>query len=216
MGGFGSGRGQGGKCTTSDMRALDIRRLQRDGLLTPARSFNWQWSINGEKVAEINICVDTCCVILNYRSRSNGGEWQPIEYPVTLEWTPCHLGGQRVWFRCPAKGCGRRVAILFGGSIFACRYCHKLAYQCQRETDDDRAMRRADTIRRRLGWEAGIANREGDKPKGMHLSTFERLKAEHDAFANASWACIAERLGLMNRRLEKFGLEPLDNLSLDH
>ena len=104
------------------------------------------------------------------------------------------------------------MAILFGGSIFACRHCHKLAYQCQRETDDDRAMRRADNIRRRLDWEVGIANPEGGKPKGMHWRTFERLKAEHDAFANASWAGMAERLGLMNRRLAGLGLYPLDDL----
>ena len=164
-----------------------------------------QWSINGEKVADINIRTETDRVILNYRSRSNGGEWQPMDYPVTLEWTPCNLGGRRAWFLCPARGCGRRVAILFGGSIFACRHCHKLAYQCQRETDDDRAMRRADTIRRRLGWEPGIANPEGDKPKGMHWHTFERMKAEHDAFTNASWAGVAERLGLMNPRLVGLG-----------
>ena len=64
MGGFGSGRGQGGKDTTSDMRALDIRRLHRDGLLTPGRAFNWQWSINGETVADINIRVETGRVML--------------------------------------------------------------------------------------------------------------------------------------------------------
>jgi hypothetical protein len=212
MGGFGSGRGQRGKDTTSDMRALDIRRLQRDGLLTPGRSFNWQWSINGEKLADINVRIEVDRVILNYRSRSNGGDWQPMEYPVHLEWTPCNLGGRRAWFRCPAQGCGRRVAILFGGSIFACRHCHKLAYACQRETDDDRAMRRADTIRRRLGWGAGIANPEGGKPKGMHWRTFERMKAEYAAFANASWAGMAERLGLMNRRLEGLGFDTLDDL----
>ena len=198
MGGFGSGRGQRGKDTTSDMRALDIRRIQRDGLLFPGRSFNWQWSINGEKVADINVRVETDALILRYRSRSNGDDWRQMEYPVILQWTPCYLGGRRPWFICPASGCGQRVAILFGGSIFACRRCHKLAYQCQRETDDDRAMRRADTIRRRLGWEAGIMNPEGDKPKGMHWRTFERLKAEHDAFANASWAGLAERLGLID------------------
>jgi hypothetical protein len=139
-------------------------------------------------------------VILNYRSRSNGGEWQPMECPVYLEWTPCNLGGRRAWFLCPARGCGRRVAILYGGSIFACRHCHKLAYQCQRETDDDRAMRRADTIRRRLGWEPGILNGGGGKPKGMHWRTFERMKAEYAAFANASWAGMAERLGLSQNR----------------
>jgi hypothetical protein len=49
MGGFGSGRGQSGKDTTSDYRALDVRRLQRDGLLTPGRSFGWNWTRNGER-----------------------------------------------------------------------------------------------------------------------------------------------------------------------
>ncbi len=215
MGGFGSGRGQSGRGTTSNMQPLDIRRLQRDSLLIPGRAFSLHWSRNGEEVASIQIRTEADRVILNYRSRGNGDEWKPMEYPVYLEWTGLYFGGQRAWFRCPAQGCGRRVAILFGGSIFACRHCHRLNYECQRETDDDRAMRRADTIRRRLGWGAGIANPEGGKPKGMHWRTFERLKAEHDAFANASWAGMAERLGLMNRRLEKLGLVPLDDLGRD-
>lgn len=206
MGGIGSGRRyQGGKGTTSDMRALDVRRLQRDGLLTAGRDFGLSWYRNDEEVASINVRTEADHVILNYRSRSNGGDWQPMEYPVSLEWTGCNLGGRRAWFLCPGAGCGRRVAILYGGSIFACRHCHKLAYQCQRETDDYRAMRRADSIRRRLGWEAGIANPEGGKPKGMHWRTFERLKAEYAAFANASWAGMAERLGLINRRLIDLG-----------
>ena len=205
MGGMGSGRGQRGKNTTSDMRPLDIRKLQRDGLLTPGRAFGWQWSVCGKEVASIQIRTEVDRVVLDYRNRSNGGEWRPMEYPVCLEWTGLHFGGRRAWFLCPAKGCGRRVAVLFGGSIFACRHCQKLAYACQRETADDRAMRRADTIRRRLGWGAGIANPAGSKPKGMHWRTFERLRAGHDAFANASWAGMAERLGLVNRRLAGIG-----------
>ena len=209
MGGFGSGRGQSGKDTTSDMRALDILRLQRDGLLIAGRAFGWHWTVNGNEVASIQMRTEADRVILNYRSRSNGGEWQAMEYPVILEWTPCNLGGRRAWFLCPAQGCGRRVAVLYGGSIFACRHCHKLAYDCQRETDDDRAMRRADTIRRRLGWGAGIANPAGGKPKGMHWRTFERMRAEHDAFANASWAGMAERLGILNRRLLGASLDEL-------
>ena len=201
MGGMGSGRGQRGKNTTSNMQPLDIRRLHRAGLLTPGRVFSWQWTVCGREVASIQMRSEADRVVLIYRNRSHGDEWQPMEYPVYLEWTDCTLGGRRTWFLCPAQGCGRRVAILFGGSIFACRHCHKLAYECQRETDDDRAMRRADTIRRRLGWRAGIANPEGGKPKGMHWRTFERLKVEHYAFANASWEGMAARFGLMNRRL---------------
>ena len=43
MGGFGSGR-QWGKSKISDKRPLDIRKLQRDGLLTPGRAFGWHWT----------------------------------------------------------------------------------------------------------------------------------------------------------------------------
>ena len=215
MGGLGSGRGQSGRGTTSNMQPLDIRRLQRDSLLIPGRAFSLHWSRNGEEVASIQIRTEADRVILNYRSRGNGDEWKPMEYPVYLEWTDLHFGGQRAWFRCPAQGCGRRVAILFGGSIFACRHCHKLAYQCQRETDDDRATRRADMIRLRLGWEPGILNGEGLKPKGMHWHTFERLKAEHDNYANVSMMVIAKRLGLVNWRTDKFGLDLLDELGRD-
>lgn len=203
MGGIGSGRrNQCGKDTTGDMQALDVRRLQRDGLLIPGLVFGWQWSIRGKEVASIQIRTEVKCVILNYRIRSNSGEWRPMEYPVYLEWTGLHYGGRRPWFLCPKEGCGRRVAILFGGSIFACRHCHKLAYECQRETNDDRAMRRADHIRRRLGWRPGIANPTGWKPKGMHWRTFERLRTEHDAFVSASLAGMAKRLGIFANRLE--------------
>lgn len=199
MGGYGSGQGQDGKDTTSDMRALDVRRLQRESLLTPGHWFLWKWLRNGEKVASIQIKTETDRVILLYRCRSNRGEWQLMEYPVALEWTACNFGGRRVWFRCPETACGRRVAVLFGGSTFACRHCHRLVYESQQATDEDRAMRRADKLRQKLGWQAGIANLSGGKPKGMHWRTFARLSAEHDAIANALWAAIAERLALSNQ-----------------
>ena len=73
-----------------------------------------------------------------------------------------------------------------------------MAYRSQRETDADRATRRADTIRRRLGWEPGILNGNGLKPKGMmHLRTFERLQASHDFHGNAALADMAAKLGLL-------------------
>jgi hypothetical protein len=148
-------------------------------------------------------------ITIDYRYKVSGGDWVPVNYPVMLEWTACTLGGRRAWFICPAKGCGRRVAILYSGAIFACRHCNKLAYACQREKDDDRAMRRADTIRRRLGWCAGIANPPGEKPKGMHWRTYNRLLRECTMFALASWAGIEKRLGLLRRRIDGMGLDDL-------
>lgn len=204
MGGFGSGRGQSGKDTTSDYRALDVRQLQRDGLLTQGRSFGWNWTRDGETVASIQVRAETDKVILNYRHKSGGSDWQPMDYPVRLDWTGCTLGGRRAWLLCPVRGCGRRVALLYigGSGIFACRHCYKLAYASQRETRDDRAMRRADRIRDRLGWEAGILNGEGDKPKGMHWRTFNRLHAEHNDFVNASLAGMMRKFGRLGVGLD--------------
>jgi hypothetical protein len=58
---------------------------------------------------------------------------------VRLEWTPCNYGGQRPWFLSPVRGCSRRVAVLYGGGIFACRRCHGLNYQSQHAQAWDRA-----------------------------------------------------------------------------
>lgn len=183
MGSIGSGRrNQGGKATTGNHWALDVRQLQRDDLLIHGRSFGLNWMRNGKPVVSITVQTEADSVILNYRHQ-RGGEWKSEKYPVRLEWTGCTFGGRRAWFLCPAQGCGRRVAILYSGGIFACRHCYKLAYACQRQSADDRAMRRADNIRQQLGWGAGIANPKGGKPKGMHWATFERLTAKQTSFA---------------------------------
>ncbi len=203
MGGIGSGRRWygGAKDTTDDFRSLDVRRWERDGLLAPYQVFGWQWSRDGEVVASVGVRTEPARVILTYRHRSGGEDWKDESYPVCLDWTACHLGGQRPWFLCPAVGCGRRVAILFGGGIFACRRCYQLTYPSQRESSDDRAARQAERIRQRLNWEPGILNGDGWKPKGMHWRTFERLTARHDAFVQVSLAGIAAKLNLLGESL---------------
>jgi len=201
MGGFGSGRGQDGKATTSDYRALDVRRLQRDGLLVAGNSFGWSWTRNGEKVASIQVRTEADRVILDYGHQSGGGEWKNENYPVRVEWTPCNYGGTRAWFRCPAVGCGRRVAILYGGTIFACRHCYRLAYHCQRENLGDRATRRAGKIRNRLKWEPGILNGHCGKPKGMHSRTYQRLTIKHDAHVSISLNMMQQRMRMIETKL---------------
>ncbi|CAM3976021.1 hypothetical protein PAYE108092_15845 [Paracoccus yeei] len=123
------------------------------------------------------------------------GEWAREKY------TPCHIGGERHWFLCPARGCGQRVAVIYGGGIFACRKCHQLAYPSQREDIADRAGRRADRIRSRLGWPAGVLNgSDFGKPKGMHWHTYERLCREHDVFSDRTLKAIADQLNLWPHR----------------
>ncbi len=196
MGGFGSGRCQQGKDTTSDYRRLDVRQLQRDGFLKPGRAFDWQWESGNKILATVNVHTEINKITLSYKQRSNSKEWKDVSYPVWLDWTWCNYGDWRAWFLCP--GCGRRVAILYGGATFACRHCYKLAYPCQRETALDRVARRANRIRRRLGWEEGILNLPSGKPKGMHWNTFERLTHQHNVLLGTSLDGMKERLGLRN------------------
>lgn len=202
MGGMGSGRrDQGGKDTTEGARPLDIRKLHRAGVLTPGRWFGWEWTVCDRPVANIHVCVEAGHVLLVYRHRHRGdSERQNVKQPVYLDYTACTYGGSRPWWLCP--NCGRRVAVLYGpGKLYACRHCYKLVYECQRETSDDRAARRADTIRRRLGWDVGILNPPGTKPKGMHWRTYQRLTIEHDAFVGESLAGMAKRFGMIEKTL---------------
>ena len=194
--------GLGGSCSGQrwDRRArdltdlylsLDVRQLRREGLLEPGRLFRWRWTGEGEMVAAVDVRIDAERVNLSYRTRGEDrDDWAAKEYAVTIERTPCHFGGSRPWLLCPVAGCGRRVAILYGGPIFACRHCHRLAYRCQRETVDERAARRADKIRGRLGWPPGLWNARGNKKKGMNWRTFGRLAMSHEAFAAAAFRAL--------------------------
>lgn len=211
MGGMGSGRRyQGGRSTTEDYRPLDVRKLHKAGLLAAGMTAMWNWYSRGERRASIQVRAEDGRVRLIYAANENG-ERRDYSYLVRLNWTACQYGGARPWFLCPADGCGRRVAILYGGAVFACRHCYRLAYESQRERDYDRLAGRADKIRRRLGWPVGILNpTPWTKPKGMHWRTFWRLTAEHDRLVGASLGGMSEHLGIVRRGLDRLagGLTP--------
>lgn len=194
MGGFGSGRHWqwGSKASTAEMRSLDVRRLARDNLLTPGRSFTWRWTLNGEPFGNIVIYAENNAIRLHYRVSDSDGEHDEMNYQVRLLSTGCHLGGRRRWFACPAANCGRRVAIIYGGRVFACRHCHRLAYPSQRESPYLRHQRRADKIRHRLGWENAEDEYLLGKPKGMHWRTYHRMVDEMARWDYASNIAFTE------------------------
>jgi hypothetical protein len=197
MGGLGSGRHwhYSAKDTVNSYHSIDIRRWRREGLLTPGNAFSTQWLRDGEITASIRIFAAEKCVILSYRYKQSD-EWVDANYSIDIEWTRCNLGGKRPWFRCPAPHCTRRVAILYGGAIFACRRCYHLAYPSQRENVGDRATRKADKLRDRMCWEPGILNGEGLKPTGMHWKTYERLCSIHNELVDFSLREATSRFGI--------------------
>ena len=197
MGGSGSGRpgGYGRKSNTSSSMPLDIGKIARKGLLSPGGSFSWQWLVNDRQVAGISIRVDSQSMMLSYRIQSTG---EVVEQRVQTQTSPCHLGGQRHWFTCPQ--CSKRVAVLYApGQYFACRQCGGLGYATQKEGVGDRAMTKADKLRKRLGWPAGIANPNTGKPKGMHWETYNRLKSDHDELKQVSFQDIGRKLGFLHK-----------------
>lgn len=127
-----------------------------------------------------------------------------LEWPVRIDQHKLHFGGHRRWLVCPTCE-SRREALYVDGKLVACRVCLGLRYACQHENVRDRMFRRANAIRKRLGWKPGIANPPGGKPKGMQWRTYRRLRDEHEQLADAltinvgKWVDRAEkRLDLLN------------------
>ena len=200
MGGRGSGRQSSfsSKPETCDSMPLDVRKITRKGLLRAGMSFSWQWLVNDRQVAGISIRVNfDHGMVLSYRMKSTG---EVVEQRVQTQTSPCHLGGNRHWFTCPL--CSKRVAVLYApGRYFACRQCGGLGYATQKESAGDRASTKADKLRKRLGWQIGILNGDGAKPKGMHWETYQRLKSNHDALVQVSFDDIGRKLSFLNELL---------------
>ena len=185
MGGIGSGgyEHQRTKGTVTNDRALDIRYWQREGVMKPGLRFEVRWGQQDTLILGVAVRVEKQQVVLAYRHSRSDGSLTQVEYPITLDWTPCPFGSQRPWFRCPTEGCGKRVAILHldCNAQFTCRHCQGLAYSSQRENAIDRNLRRARKIARKLSSREGSINSSSDKPKRMRWRTYRGLVNDANA-----------------------------------
>jgi hypothetical protein len=189
-------------------RSLDVNRLHRDGCLRPGWSGGRQWSINGEKVASINLHAEAGRLKLSYRVRFFGGEWESLEETVRIVRVPCRFGGTRPYFICPGVvnhvACGRRVAKLHGpGRYFLCRQCYRLAYASQSEGGLDRALRRTNKVRMRLGGEPGMVSPFPPRPRGMWRRTYERMREQVFEAETLADEALHVRWRQVQRRIEE-------------
>jgi hypothetical protein len=121
----------------------------------------------------------------------------PLEWFVHLATTTPHFGGTRRWLVCP-RCSSRRGALYVAGAVLACRTCLDLRYASQHETERDRLFRRAHKLRDRLGWGGGLADTDGGRPRGVHETTYRRLRTNLASVAAQilaelrSWTAAAE------------------------
>lgn len=107
---------------------------------------------------------------------------KPYQYSIQLTKTSCNYGGHRYWWLCPK--CYQRTSTLYCAGLYVCRHCIGANYGSQLQQPIDRLFSRLHNIRQRLGWQAGIAHGTGERPKGMHHITYERLLVEYEQLTN--------------------------------
>ena len=114
-------------------------------------------------------------VSYSYRSK-------PYQYSIQLTKTACNYGHYRHWWLCPK--CSQRVSVLYCAGLYVCRHCIGANYGSQLQQPVDRIYSKLNALRERLGWQVGIIHGIGERPKGMHHSTYERLLVEYEQLTN--------------------------------
>ena len=194
MGGRGSGRQSSyglsvDKC--HEYHSIDLAWLRRKQLLNIGRWSTLTWSRGGRQTGTIRIECLHGSVRLTYRHRRPGDDWQDVSEVVPFVESDTAFGGRRQWFQC--LSCRKPCRILYGGTHFRCRCCHRLKYETQYEPPFARAATHALKIRERLGSKEGLAEPFPDKPKGMHWRTYERLRRQESQLQHAWAVGIAAR-----------------------
>ena len=193
MGGFGSGRWSTGltKETTDDHFDIDIRWMNKQGLLESGKQGSLTYKRVGRKTGSVSFRVEPDRIILSYKHLTRYRKWEEVTQAIQFIQTPCHFGGYRKWLRCP--NCFRRVAIIYGaGKYFLCRHCYDLTYTTGKGKAYYRLLEKADHIRERLGKDSGAILQ---RPKGMHRKTYYRLLDELEAIESRAKSTVMSRYG---------------------
>ena len=188
------------KTLAEHCHSIDVRQLNRTGCLKPWQRYSWRWQDGSNIVIETKPGV----VELIYSISRNDQPREDVHIEVTLSWSSCNYGGERPWFICPGKGCGRRVAKLYlVGKYFLCRHCHDLTYSSQRQADEFRMLDKAQKIFRRLGVTNCNDLSVASKPKGMHWSTYEKLVDDAQSLELNSLYAISQKLKEMYNSINR-------------
>jgi hypothetical protein len=147
--------------TLESYLTLNVNELSEKGCLRPGWSSTCQWIV-GNEVALINLLAEADRLSLSYTLRVRDGKSEDMTETIPIVHLPCRFGGSRAYFICPGPqdgtDCGRRITKLhLSHRYFLCRHCSQLAYASQFEQPWQRALRRANKLKQRLGIDVEIA-----------------------------------------------------------
>jgi len=183
---YGAGR-PGYRLKAEQCQRIDIRLWHKSNHLRDSLTFTTSWNRGGEKSGSINVAVSTGNIRLIYSIRANGEQWRDASQTITTTTTPCHYGGARPWFCCPA--CHDRAAVLYMRSgRFACRHCQRISYSSQSGSAIDRICNRFHKL------DAVVM---AGKPKWQRWATRDRLLARYDKADEQFNAVLGGRLKAM-------------------
>lgn len=203
MGGLGSGgHNNKGRGRVEGYHYLDATRLEQFGLLAEGKTSELTWSDqNGVPCNRIRVRSGRRQIRLDYKWRLGDGPWTPHEEAVAIDWNKRHLGGEQPYFFCPR--CSSRVKRLYGGTRYLCRSCHNLVHASTQERPGNRATRKNQKLRRKLGVSIALGDWIGPRPKGMHRKTFEKISARIHAAEAEVYDDMLVLLKRMKRTTER-------------
>ena len=168
MGGFGSGRQDQIRTTGSVESAtrFDIRTITK---AMAGKHNHW-------------LPLETAEAFSLYARISNGlvqiSRLKPTDKHLYAELKlvsqPRHFGGHQPYLLCPH--CNEKACILYliQPKEIGCRKCLNLAYDSQYYRHPAPKLLKANKLRVQLGGKSGLLNPLPERPKGMHLDTYER------------------------------------------
>jgi hypothetical protein len=179
--------------SVSDLFSL-VRRVSSSGELT--------WTDKQEQrllTAKYALLLDECSGTLSISHEVRDPKTQQrrtADYPIFLDTTRPHLGGQRWWFRCPYTSRRAMKLYLFPSSEkFCCRTAlHPVpTYLIQRVSGLKKATLRRWALRERMGSDDSLFTLS--KPKGMHHRTFVEYQRQDVALEHEELLAASRRFG---------------------
>jgi len=192
MGGMGSGSYSrwSSKTTTDQVKKIDIRFMKKNGLLVTNLAGKLSWSVGDNPAGDIGYANYSDHLMLDYRHRENGEEWQPVKQRIDYDRTSCNYGGHRLWFLCPR--CNARIAVLYGkAALFLCRHCYDIPYTSQYQGYMDNLMDKKHALGKRI-FEYYEYGEGWGKKKGMHWKTYNKLKSDYKKIEQ-QWCYVMAR-----------------------